>query len=166
MELVNQYEAVVKLGNEICGGGEGRIYEIHTSQDLIAKIYHPHILEKRQAELEKKLPLMISLTDEELLEHMAWPRYTLRDKKSNRRIGFVMNRIVAYEELHVLYGPKSRLHNFPDVGWSFLIHVAKNVAIAFSHLHRFGHVVGDINPRSVLVSKDGLVKMIDCDSFQ
>ena len=70
------------------------------------------------------------------------------------------------KELHFLYGPKSRKTEFPNIGFRFLVRVATNVARAMAIAHAEGVVVGDVNERSVFVGRDGLVKLIDCDSFQ
>lgn len=147
-------------------GGEGIVYEISSAPDLVAKIYHPQILQKRQSELEKKLPLMTALADNLLLNNTAWPQGTLYDKKTKRLTGFVMKKIEGHKEIHLLYGPKSRIRDFPDAGWSFLIHAAINVARVFEVIHNCGHIIGDINARSVLVSNQATVQLIDCDSFQ
>ena len=68
--------------------------------------------------------------------------------------------------IHELYGPKTRLQEFPTANWGFLIHVAANVARGFAAVHNAGHVIGDVNHGNVLVSSKGTTVFIDCDSFQ
>jgi DNA-binding helix-hairpin-helix protein with protein kinase domain len=133
---------------------------------LPAKIYRPHILQERQGELEEKLPLMIALSNDLLLDNAAWPLDVLYDKRTKRLAGFVMKKIEEHKEIHLLYGPKSRIRDFPDAGWNFLIHTAINITRAFELIHNCGHIIGDINARSVLISKQATVRLIDCDSFQ
>jgi len=77
-----------------------------------------------------------------------------------------MERIREHKEIHQLYSPKSRLNEFPDARWAFLIHTATNLARAFAAIHEHGHVIGDVNHGNVVVSREATVKLIDCDSFQ
>ncbi len=165
-EYLTQTGRSIRLAKKLASGGEGEIYEISSSLDLLAKIYLPQVLQKRQSELEKKLPLMIARSDGLLLSHMAWPQDVLYDIKTKQLRGFVMKKIEGHKEIHLLYGPKSRIRDFPDARWSFLIHTAINTARVFEVIHNCGHIIGDINARSVLVSKQATVRLIDCDSFQ
>lgn len=165
-EYLTQTGKPIHLAKKLASGGEGEIYEISSNPDLLAKIYLPRVLHERQGDLEKKLPLMTALADDLLLNNTAWPQGTLYDKKTKRLTGFVMKKIEGHKEIHLLYGPKSRIRDFPDAGWSFLIHAAINVARVFEVIHNCGHIIGDINARSVLVSNQATVQLIDCDSFQ
>ncbi len=167
-EYLTQTGRIIRLANIIANGkgGEGAVYEISSSPELVAKIYHSHILQQRHQELEKKLPLMVALSDSLLLNNTAWPQDVLYDIRTKQIRGFVMKKIEGHKEIHLLYGPKSRIRDFPDAGWSFLIHAAINVTRVFELIHNRGHIVGDINARSVLVAKQATVRLIDCDSFQ
>lgn len=165
LEFFNQTGKPIHLAKKLASGGEGDIYEIGPGSDLLAKIYKPEILRGRQGELEKKLPSMIALSNDLLLKHTAWPLDALYNKQTRRLAGFVMRRKEG-TEIHQLYGPKSRIRDFPDAGWNFLIHTAINLAGVIELIHNYGHVIGDINARSVFVSKTAIVQLIDCDSFQ
>jgi DNA-binding helix-hairpin-helix protein with protein kinase domain len=59
-----------------------------------------------------------------------------------------------------------RKKRFPDKGYNFLIHVARNLATAFHKLHEAGLVIGDVNEGNILINASGMVAFIDCDSFQ
>ncbi len=165
LEFFTQTGKPIHLAKKLASGGEGDIYEIGPGSDLLAKIYKPEILRGRQEELEKKLPSMIALSTDLLLEHTAWPLDALYNKQTRRLAGFVMRKKEG-TEIHQLYGPKSRIRDFPDAGWNFLIHTAINLAGVIELIHNYGHVIGDINARSVFVSKTAIVQLIDCDSFQ
>lgn len=69
-------------------------------------------------------------------------------------------------EIHDAYVVKSRLTEFPKAKYRFLITVAYNLCVALNEIHTVGAVVGDFNQRNILVSPDGTVKFLDCDSFQ
>jgi hypothetical protein len=44
--------------------------------------------------------------------------------------------------------------------------VAHNMSVVLGELHAKGYVVGDLNESNLLVGKDGLVTLVDCDSVQ
>src|SRR5581483_5361105 len=99
------------LGRRIGGGGEGKVYEIHGSDDLVAKIYH----EPPPVEKAEKLVALARLGTERLFRLSAWPVDVLRDKPGGQVTGFV---------------------------------------------------IGDINPKNILVTRKATVCLLDCDSFQ
>src|SRR5262249_33907984 len=70
------------------------------------------------------------------------------------------------EEIHTLHSPRSRLQKFPEASWSFLIYVAANIARVVAAIHDHGLVIGDLNPKNILVTKQATVYLLDCDSFQ
>ena len=77
-----------------------------------------------------------------------------------------MPKITKRKNIHHLYGPKSRLQDFPKADWRFLVRAAANTAIAFSTIHDAKCVIGDVNHGSIMVAEDATVRLIDCDSFQ
>jgi DNA-binding helix-hairpin-helix protein with protein kinase domain len=148
-------------GRQIGEGGEGTIYEVQGSLDLVIKVYK----EKIDRDKEEKLIFMAGMAVPELFKFAAWPTDVIRDN-SGKIAGFVMKKLVAFVPLHMLFSPMDRKKVFPDKGFNFLIHVARNLATAFYHIHRLGIVAGDVNEANILVSKTGMVALIDCDSFQ
>src|SRR5882724_868344 len=154
--------AAVSLGNEIARGGEGRILDVQDHPDLVAKIYHRQIDHEKAA----KLSVMVGLKTERLLSLSAWPVDTLHDLVGGPVSGFLMPRITDHKDIHILYGVKSRSSEYPDANWPFLIQAAANVARAFNVIHEHGHVIGDVNHGSIVVSKRATVRLVDCDSFQ
>lgn len=152
----------VSLGAQLGRGGEGSVFEVVSRPPLVAKIYHRAVDAQRAA----KIATMASLGNDRLLRVAAWPLNSLHRESSGPVIGLLMPRLTGYKEIHQLYGPKSRLTEFPNAGWPFLIHTAANVARAFAVMHEHGHVIGDVNPGNVLISDRATVVLIDCDSFQ
>src|SRR5262249_40161565 len=61
---------------------------------------------------------------------------------------------------------KSRLQKFPEASWAFLIYVAANIARAVAAIHEHGLVIGDVNPKNILVTRKATVYLLDVDSFQ
>lgn len=145
-------------------GGEGTVYRIARGeyQGCVAKIYHqPASVQKRQ-----KLDWMISLLNADLEAVTAWPRDLVVDPDSGATRGFVMAEIPGAEPLHHYYSPTWQRQNAPGVTWSVLVRVARNTASAFATLHAKGIIIGDVNPNLAKVCETGLVKLIDCDSYQ
>src|SRR5262249_38951201 len=153
---------VVRLGRRIGAGAEGEVYEIQDRSDLVAKIYH----EPPPPEKAEKLVALSRLGNERLLNLSAWPVDALRDASSGAIAGFVMKKINGAEEVHALHSPKSRLQKFPEASWAFLIYVAANIARAVAVIHEHGFVVGDVNPKNILVTRKATIYLLDVDSFQ
>ena len=146
------------------GGGEGAIYEVTTSADLVAKIYHSILPDERA----NKIRVMIPLRNDRISKLVAWPLDLLATAGSRAPIGLLIPKIPGGKDIHRLYSPKSRIADFPHADWRFLIRASANTARAFAVVHedRAGCIIGDVNHGSVLVSQDATVRLIDCDSFQ
>ncbi|HEY4561656.1 MAG TPA: hypothetical protein VIJ36_01675, partial [Thermoanaerobaculia bacterium] len=114
----------------------------------------------------EKLAAMVHQQSEGLLKVAAWPVGILTRSLGGHPAGLLMPKVAGYKPVHLLYGPKSRMAEFPHVTWAFLVHAAGNLARALAVLHAAGNVVGDINHGNVLVSSSAVIKLIDCDSFQ
>ena len=108
---------------------------------------------------------MASIDDAGLNKVAAWPVDVISDS-SNTICGFAMRKLDGFVPLHMLFSPMDRKRLFPDKGYNFLVHVARNLASAFLNIHQLGIVVGDVNEGNILVNKQGMVTLIDCDSFQ
>jgi DNA-binding helix-hairpin-helix protein with protein kinase domain len=152
----------VRLGRELGRGGEGAVFEIADHSDFVAKIYH---LTPDRNKADKLVAMANGCTDR-LRSISAWPIDTIHDATGGAVRGFVMRRVARQKDIHVLYGPKTRLRDYPDATYRFLVHVAANVARAFAVVHEHGHVIGDVNQGGVCVSAQGTVTLVDCDSFQ
>src|SRR5262245_30101114 len=153
---------IVQLGRRIGTGAEGEVYEIQDKSDLVAKVYH----EPPPPEKAEKLVVLSRLGKERLFNLSAWPVSTRRDAPDGEVVGFVMKKISQAEEVHALHSPKSRLQKFPEASWAFLIYVAANIARAVAAVHEHGLVIGDVNPKNILVTRKATVYLLDVDSFQ
>jgi DNA-binding helix-hairpin-helix protein with protein kinase domain/Tfp pilus assembly protein PilF len=153
---------IVRLGRRIGTGAEGEVYETQDNSDLVAKVYH----EPPPKEKAEKLVVLSRLGNERLFNLSAWPVSTLRDAPDGEVVGFVMKKISQAEEVHALHSPKSRLQKFPEASWAFLIYVAANIARAVTAVHEHGLVIGDVNPKNILVTRKATVYLLDVDSLQ
>jgi DNA-binding helix-hairpin-helix protein with protein kinase domain len=142
-------------------GGEGDVYRLPKAPGFAVK----HYREPPSAERQTKLRLMCTMVADSVRSQSAWPLETVEDG-SGRTVGFVMPLIEGHKDIHQLYGPKSRRKEFPEADFRFLVHVCGNLGRAFAAAHQDGIVIGDVNFGGITVSRNGTVKLLDCDSFQ
>src|ERR1700679_91854 len=148
-------------GRKIGQGGEGTVFEVQENFSLVVKIYN----EALNADKTEKLLYMASIANDDLTKFAAWPLDVVRDH--NMKVcGFTMKKLVGFVPMHSLFSPMERKKLFPDRGYNFLVHVARNLATAFHKIHELGIVIGDVNEANILVNTNGLISLIDCDSFQ
>jgi len=149
------------LGQEIGKGGEGQVFDVQNSLFLVVKIYN----ERLSANKIEKLVAMVEMASPQLEAYAAWP-IDIVENQQGEVIGFVMKKLSSYVPLHSLFSPMDRKQLFPDKGYNFLVHVARNLCTAFYTIHSLGLIVGDVNEGNILVNNQGMVAFIDCDSFQ
>ena len=144
------------LRERIAKGGEAEIYEIEGCGNAVAKIYNAAL---RTSHREQKLMTMLKIPiDAQLDSLLSWPKDILYDNRG-RFAGFVMRRISGGALLEETYSDE-RL----DIRKRLV--VAKNLCVALYNIHKSGIVVGDLNPKNVLVLEGtGIVRIIDTDSF-
>ncbi len=153
---------IVRTGEPLGAGGEGAVFEVQGRCDLAAKIYHGPITPEKS----EKLITLSRLGTGRLIKLSAWPVDILRARPGGDVVGFVMKRINEGKEVHALHSPKSRLQSFPEASWEFLIYVAANIVRAIANVHEHGFVIGDVNPKNILVTRRATIFLLDCDSFQ
>ncbi len=160
--LYTSQQEIIRPSQKIGAGGEGAVYEVQDRNDLVVKLYH----EPPSTEKAEKLVVLSRLGTDRLFNISAWPVDVLRDKPDGDVVGFLMKKISQAEEVHTLHSPKSRLQKFPEASWAFLIYAAANIARAVAAVHEHGLVIGDLNPKNILVTKKATIYLLDCDSFQ
>ncbi len=154
--------------NLIGSGGEGSIYTLDELPDLVAKVYH-----SPSGTIGAKLALMVDNPPNmpALGGHVsiAWPLDTLHSAlpvSAGNTVGFLMHKISSMQPVTSAYNPAARKRNFPHYTYKHLCAVAINIAIVVDAIHDRNYVIGDINESNIMVSADGLVTLIDTDSFQ
>src|SRR6185437_13244012 len=161
LELFGVDGKPIRLGQRIGKGGEGDVYELEESSDLVLKHYTVKDLRSR----EEKVRVMVAENLATKSALIAFPVALVFDK-AGRFSGFKMSKVAAHRPLHDLYSPGARKIAFPNANYRFLVACAANVARAIGSAHASGCVVGDINHSGVLISQKATVSLIDADSFQ
>lgn len=150
----------IRLVRQLGKGGEGSVHEISETKERVAKVYNASITTHKA----DKLRWMAENGSDLLLKFSAWVVDTLHNVPNGKMVGFLMPSATG-KDVHELYSPKSRRVHFPEANWKFLIRTATNLSVAFRAMHMSGHLIGDVNHGNCVVSLDGTVKLIDCDSF-
>jgi DNA-binding helix-hairpin-helix protein with protein kinase domain len=154
----------VPLNKEMASSGEGKVWTTNRS-GYLAKIYH-----SPTAERGEKLKVMIANppdnpTASQNHISIAWPTDLLYDIKG-LCVGFLMPEIRQAKELLYVYNPRYRNKQAPHFNWYCLHLTARNIASIIDALHKKDYVIGDMKTQNILVTKLGLVSIIDTDSFQ
>lgn len=158
----------IRSDKRIGSGGEGAVYGLDNHPDLVAKVFHtPHqAIGAKLASMMGNPPEMPSGGGH---VSIAWPLDTLHrglPASTGNTVGYLMRRISSMEPVNQCFSPLARRRKFPHFTYKHLCAVAINIAIAMNALHDRNYVIGDLNESNILVDENGLVTLIDTDSFQ
>jgi len=151
----------ISPGSELAVGREGTVYPVPWSDGRVAKLYH-----RPTVGLERKVSAMILHRPAGAESGaLAWPEDLLREP-DGRFAGLLLPRVEGKLRADELYDPATRRERSPLFHYGLLHRAARDLASAFHDLHGAGYVVGDVNGSGVRVGEDGLVTLVDTDSFQ
>lgn len=137
-------------------GGEAQLFNVSNYSGAVAKLYTPNLCNSHR---ERKLMAMLQIPlSDELETELAWPKDILYDN-NEQLIGFVMRKVSGGIPLNVIFSDESNCDLLKR------IIVAKNLCVTINNIHKAGLVIGDLNPKNILVLETGLVRIIDTDSF-
>lgn len=159
-------------------GGEGSVHKIifPLNSNLCAKIYFP---KERNTQRKNKIEFMVHNPPPNLsgANHIiCWSKEALY--LENTFVGFTMP--IAFNgsiQLYELCTPKLKAKlpsqwkkKFDRDSWTGIqsrLKLCTNLAAAINTVHQFkNYVLVDLKPQNVLVTDDGKVSLIDCDSIQ
>lgn len=158
-----QGTVLLQLGRRLGEGGEGVIYEASAGGDLVAKIYHSG--EDAAARCDK---LKAMVQNDPHIDGLCWPT-ALLNNSAGEFVGYLMPRAWGKELATTVFRPGRGCQRLSrDMGWTrrSLAKIAENIAAVFEQMHRRGILMGDVNPRNFLVTKECRVYLVDCDSYQ
>jgi eukaryotic-like serine/threonine-protein kinase len=156
-------------GSPLGFGGQARVYALAGDPTRVVKIYRTPSEERAK----RLLTMLQAHRPEDFVvgsdRHpvLVWPS-ALVHNADGKAVGYVMRRVGPPEQLPLftLFSRRQRAANFPDASWRFLVGVARNLAGLVAQLHRQDLVVGDLSHNNLMVSADGFVTLLDCDSIQ
>ena len=171
-----------QLGAQLGSGGEGTVYRIE-GEKLAAKIYKKSdqkIAQKIQYMLEHPITanstkLADSANSDDTFEddddvfcfQLAWPVDILYSD-NGQFVGYVMPLIEGNLELITVdrgCDSQNSKKMFPQYTRVFSIIVARNLAKTMDYLHRNNCIIGDLNPKNILITTIGKIVLLDADSF-
>ena len=164
--LLDDHRKAVKLGPRIGGGGEADVFAVGAAQgtNLLAKVWKPSV--QYVATSRAKVQFMVGKCPASIATRVAWPLSTLRDSPSGEVKGFLMQNFANARPLNDLMSIRYRNQHFPSINWSHLVTAAVNVASIFSICHKNGICIGDVSDANILITQQGSIRIIDCDSWQ
>jgi serine/threonine protein kinase len=138
-------------------GGEGSAFETDTG--LVCKVFLPERCFRSRLD---KIELMANNP----VNHPAicWPLSVARSGPA--RIGYLMPKAHGRELQKSVFVKPLLLRFFPTWKKDNLVRLALTILDPIATLNAQGILIGDINPRNVLVASDRQVFIVDTDSFQ
>lgn len=148
----------LRLGKALGSGGEGTIYETSSADGAVAKLYQAKCLTE---ERRKKLERMAAFDPQ--IPGLCWPQALLYSERGEW-VGYLMPRAEGEQLAQMVYFPSV----LRELRWSRsdVVRIAAGAAETFAAMHRRQILMGDVNPRNILVRQDGSVYFVDCDSYQ
>ena len=160
-ENVHVKSRPLRTGKQIGAGGEGTVYEDQDDPRMVIKVLHPqHATPERAAKLQAMCD-----NPPQNAQALRWPNLMETDggglryrmPKASRGAGTAYRFISANERRQL--PPRQQEYEYRT-------QLGVKIAEAFRWLHAIHVRIGDVNPSNILVSGDGSVMLIDCDSFQ
>jgi DNA-binding helix-hairpin-helix protein with protein kinase domain len=170
--LASDPPRTIRLGNKPIGrGGQAVVYVTEADPALAVKLYY-----EPAADVERRLEGMLRLAhpDEFLTKdgashpELAWPTAVVRDVDNHQVIGYAMRRVGRpdFFALGVLFSRPQRREALSEISWRFLVGVSRNLAGLVATLHDRNLVLGDVSHANIVVSQEGRLTFLDCDSMQ
>ena len=139
-------------------GGEGNIYRIVGSTDILAKIY----IKTELIQLHEKIKFMVNRPiADTFLSSIAWPVDILYGTTGSF-CGYVMPKCNITHELSEIYVYPNKL----KIAYQQKLVLALNICSVINEIHKLGYILGDFNPRNIgLNINTGEVAFFDTDSY-
>ena len=161
---------VVLPDEELNGGKQAVVFLPPEDPSIVIKIYF-----KTTAQDVRRLSKMLEYArydewltrDDRAHPELAWPITVARDTERGEIVGYAML-CVGEPDFHPLgtfFSHRERLTYFGDASWRFPLGIARNLSALVARLHRRGLVVSDMSDRNLVVSGDGYLTILDCDSI-
>lgn len=161
-------ESVQLSGTPFAQGGEAAVHAVPKFPDVVVKLYHPQVLQKRSDTLRAKIKAMSSDPKlASLKQHpgLAWPRFSVFDERGQWR-GYAMRK-AAGARMNVLAHAMAYREQFPNLDRPAVVACLLSLLGTLKELHAAGVMIGDYNLANFLCDPDSnTATLIDCDSWQ
>lgn len=148
------------LGELLGEGGEGSVYAVQDDQSQVVKIFDKdHRTEHRKA----KLDLLISRELE--LQGIGFPTDIITNSDGDF-VGYAMPRASGKELQATIMRPARFRRVYPTWTKADLVDVCVSFLEKVAYLHSLNILLGDINPKNLMVDEHKNVWIIDADSWQ
>lgn len=152
--------STLRLGPEIGQGGEGRVFAVAGEAGTVVKIFDRE--HRTQHRLEK---LTLLLTHDLQFEGISFPTSLISDTAGNFA-GYAMPQASGKELQATVMRPARFKRTYPNWTKADLVDVCISFLEKVAYLHSLNIILGDINPKNVMVDADKTVWIIDADSWQ
>lgn len=153
-----------KLDEPVGSGAEGGVYRVKELNSVVVKIF----TQAKRAEKEEKVRAMIAnppadpTHEHSDVRSIIWPTDIVEDPSTGSFIGYLM----PYKNLRA---KNARRYARENLDWEKSdeeerLRTALNLSLVVQAIHKQGHAMGDYNHQNILI-EDGVVSLIDCDSF-
>ena len=151
----------LSTGRLIGAGGEGAVYEDRNDPRMVIKVLHQ---QHATAERSAKLRAMCNNPPQNA-QALSWPDVVETDAGGLR---YRMPRASGKAGTAYRFLSANERRQLPQhqQEYEYRTKIGVKIAEAFRWVHTIHVRIGDVNPSNILVSDDGSVMLIDCDSFQ
>lgn len=155
-----EYRRALVLGDVLGEGGEGSVFAIEGDYNQVAKIFDKaHRTEHRRA----KIALLLSHELE--APGIAFPT-SMIENSDGEFIGYTMPRASGKVLQATIMRPARFKKVYPNWTKSDLVDVCISFLEKVAYLHSLNILIGDINPKNLMVDERKNVWIIDADSWQ
>lgn len=148
------------LGEVLGEGGEGKVFAVQGDDAHVVKIFHE---DHRTRHRSEKVRLLVS--HELASPGICFPTSVITNG-SGEFVGYAMPRASGKELQATIMRPARFKKTYPDWRKADLVDVCVSFLERVARLHSLNILLGDINPKNVMVTEHKDVWIIDADSWQ
>lgn len=149
-------------------GGEAAVHVVQQYPNVVVKLYHEHVLDKRAGTLRIKVEAMSSdprLSPLKQHKGLAWPRFSVFDERGHWR-GYAMRKAEGVR-MNVLAHAMAYRQHFPNLDRPALVSYLLTLLVTLRELQKTEVMIGDYNLANFLcIPGSNHVSFIDSDSWQ
>ncbi len=148
----------LKLGNLLGEGGEGAVYE--TSHGNVVKIFDKdHLTRHRKEKIELLVNRGLSR------KGICFPSAAIYNNQ-DEFVGYLMPKASGHEFQRTIFNRRRFEREFPEWKKADLVDICISFLEKVEYLHSMNVILGDINPKNLMVDSKKNVFVIDADSWQ